>query len=271
MRKVTKRVVFYFLVFYLTGLVLWLGHIFGHGRDAAILMYHSVGEPSNGANALNIPLDVFERQMKFLHDHRYHVVPFSDVVDLLKAKKPILPKTVVLTFDDGYENNYTAVFPVLKKYGFPATIFVITDYLGKEKELYGDTYRFLTPGMLRVMSDSGLVTIGAHTVDHLYLPDITDHGVLEKQIAGSKALLEKIVSRPVDFFCYPSGGYNGKAKEVVRRAGYKAAVTTLPKRKGFAHRDLYALKRIKVNKRWRPFRFFVQTSGYYLRMKETVL
>lgn len=271
MRKVIKRVVFYFFVFYLTGLVLWLGHIFGNGRDAAILMYHSVGEPANGTHSLNIPLDVFEKQMKFLHDHKYRVVPLSEVVDLLAAKKPIPPKTVVLTFDDGYENNYSVVFPILKKYGFPVTIFVVTAYLGKQMEMYGDTYRFLAPEMLRHMRDSGLVTIGAHSSDHLYLPDVKDREVLEKQVAGAKAFLEKMLGRPVDLFCYPSGGYDVRAKEAVRRAGYKAAVTTLSKKKGFAHRDIYSLKRIKAGGIWKPFAFFVQTSGYYLRMKETAL
>lgn len=271
MRKVIKRVAFYFLVFYLTALVLWLGHIFGHGRDAAILMYHSVGSSFAGDHQLSTPLATFEKQMRFLSDHRYRVVTLSSVVELLKAKKAIPAKTVVLTFDDGYEDNYTVVFPILKKYGFPATVFVITDYIAKEKEMYGSMCRFMTPQMLREMSDSGLVTIGSHTRSHFFLPDIKDPSVLEKQVAGAKIFLEDILGRPVDFFCYPSGGYDKRSEEAVRRAGYKAAVTTLHKKKGFAHKDLYALKRIKANRRWMPFRFFFLTSGYYLRMKETTL
>lgn len=269
MRNVIKRVLLYVTVFFATGLVLWMAHVFGNGRDAAILMYHSVGEPLREEHQLNVPLATFEKQMRFLKDHRYRVVPLSHVVDLLKAKKPIPAKTVVLTFDDGYENNYSAVFPVLKKYGFPATIFVITDYVGKEKEMYNHTWRFMTKEMLREMSDSGLVSIGSHTTDHVFLPDIKDADALQERVAGSKIILEDIVGRPVDLFCYPVGGYDGNVQQAVRRAGYKAAVTTLPKKKGFAHRDIYALKRIKVNKRWLPVRFFVVTSGYYLRMKET--
>ncbi|MBI5872654.1 MAG: polysaccharide deacetylase family protein [Candidatus Omnitrophica bacterium] len=268
MPKVLKKIIFYLFIFYLASLAIFAGYIFSCGRDAAILMYHSIGEPLEEESLLNIPEEIFEKQIKFLYDHHYCVISLEELAGRLLARKPILPKTVVLTFDDGYENNYTKLFPILKKYNFPATIFIIVNYLGKEKKMDGQHFKFMTPQMAKEMSDSGLVTIGAHTLDHLFLPKIEDQRELKRQIFGSKAALEKMLGVPVNAFCYPVGGYNAGIEKLVRHAGYEVAVTTLPEQ-GYAHDDIYALKRIKgASRSWDVFTFFIKTSGYYLRMKE---
>jgi len=266
--RIGKKVIFYLVIFVFSAFLFWIGHLVYGGRDAAILMYHSDGEEGAVETDLNVPLEIFQRQMAFLHRHRYNVISLLDYADMLRQKKKIPAKTVVLTFDDGFENNYTKVFPVLKKYHFPATIFVVVDWMGKQENVEGHLFKIMTPEMIKDLSASGLVALGSHTRTHPYLPDINDEEVLRDEIVGSKRALEKILHGPVDAFCYPAGGYTPFVEELAEEAGYKVAVTTL-KPDGFAHKDIYALKRIKVSARTNLFVFFIKTSGYYLRMKET--
>ncbi|MFH0877407.1 MAG: polysaccharide deacetylase family protein [Candidatus Omnitrophota bacterium] len=269
MLRIIKKVLVYLLVFILTGFATWLVHLGMQGPDAAILMYHSIGEPVEKASGLNVSQEVFERQMRFLRNHHYCVLSLSELVRKLRAKEKITARTVVITFDDGYENNFTRAVPILKKYGIPATIFVIADYLAKEEIMYGHRFQFMTPEMLKEASDSGLIAIGSHTKSHPFLPSLEDPKRLGEELVGSKRALEKILGVAVDFLCYPVGGYDRRVQAAVRQAGYKAAVTSLLK-KGSVQDDLYALKRIKITERSKNmFIFFIQTSGYYLQMKQT--
>lgn len=269
MLKMIRRIVLYLLIFILASFLCWAGYMVSQGHDAAILMYHSVGENFDKPGTLNVSECVFEKQMKFLHDNNYHVISLPELARLLKTRARVPFKTVVLTFDDGYENNYTHAYPILKKYNFPATIFVIAGHVGQKKEEYGQQFQFLSSEQLKEMALSGLITIGAHTKDHVYLPKEHDEAALWGQIHGAKIELEKIIGRPVEVFCYPTGGYTAHIQELIARAGYQAAVTTLPRHQGFAHRDIYALKRIKMSENDQNFfKLFVMTSGYYLRMKE---
>jgi peptidoglycan/xylan/chitin deacetylase (PgdA/CDA1 family) len=260
MLKRIRRIIFYLIVFVLTGFIFWVSHLLLGKRDAVILMYHSIGKPVHGNSSLDVSEEVFERQMRFLSRYHYRVIPLAELADLLKEKKRIPWRTVVLTFDDGFEDNYTKAYPILKKYHLPATIFIIVNRIGKKG--------FMVPAIIKEMSDSGLITIGAHTNNHFYLPFILDAKVLWDEIYGSKAALEKMVDKPVDAFCYPSGGYTPAIKKIVQKAGYKVAVTTFPYQ-GLAQEDLYAIKRIKVTENSGDlFVFFIQTSGYFIRMKE---
>lgn len=271
MMKIIGKIALYLAVFIFVSLLIWLGYLLLGGRDAAILMYHSIGEPGlSKTETINVSEEAFQRQMKFLRDHHCHVISLLELADLLEHKKKIPPRTVVITFDDGYENNYTKAFPVLKKYGFPATIFVIADFLGQEQRIYKHphVFKFMSVAMVREMSGSGLITIGSHTKSHIYLPDIKDSALLRDEIEGSRRVLEKILGKPVGVFCYPKGGYTPEIERLVRQAGYKAAVTTFPHH-GFAGSDIYALKRIKITESSKDLSiFFIETSGYYMRMKE---
>ncbi len=267
-RKI-KKFSFYLLVFFVASFFMWVGYLLSAGNDAAILMYHSVGEDIKGAPALSVSVASFDKQMSFLKKGGYRVIGLPELAELLRNKQKIAPKTVVITFDDGYENNYRKAFPILKKYGFPATIFIVVDFLGRQEKVYEEeVMKFMTQDMLKEMSDSGLITIGSHTKSHSYLPDIHEEKALKEEIFDSKKELEKIIGKKVYAFSYPIGGYTPHIRNLVRLAGYKVAVTTLPE-EGFAHDDIYALKRIKVTEHSRnPFIFFMATSGYYLRMKE---
>jgi peptidoglycan/xylan/chitin deacetylase (PgdA/CDA1 family) len=108
------------------------------------------------------------------------------------------------------------------------------------------------------------ISFGGHTKTHFYLGSIKDEKAAFEQILGSKKAIEEKISLPVDYFCYPSGGFNEKAKELVVKAGYQGACTT---NRGFAkfNRDVYELKRIKVTNSdaVKPFSFSLKLSGYY--------
>jgi len=219
-----------------------------------ILNYHSVNVPRFNYDTPKILPGVFVQQMDFIHRMGYQVISLDDYIKMRKAGKRVW-SSVVITFDDGYEDNYTHAFPVLKKYHFPATIFLIA------KEL--DRDRFLKKIQIREMVKEG-ISFGSHTLSHAYLPEVSDEAKLRAEIFGSKKILETEVGQNVDYFSYPIGGYNDRVKELVRGAGYKAATTT---NRGIArlNEDLYALKRIKITQRDIPgFVLWLKLSGYYL-------
>ena len=153
--------------------------------------------------------------MAFMQRHGFEVISFDDLVEGIKKGHEFARNTVVLQFDDGYEDNYQYAFPILKKYGFPAMVFLISDRIG--------TPGFLTWEEIKEMQKYSFLA-GAHTRKHVYLPDVT---LLEAQdeIAGSKKIIEDHIGH-IDYFSYPSGGFSEDVKRIVKEAGYKAAVTT---------------------------------------------
>ena len=268
MRKIIFKTIACLFLFAFVSFFILVGYLLSRGAEPVILMYHSVGEAGLKKNTiLNISIETFERQMEFLYRHHYRVVSLLDLAESLEKNKKMPSKTVVLTFDDGYENNYTHVLPILKKYHFSATVFVIVNYLGKEKVLCDHFFKFMTLAMLQEMSNSGLVTIGSHTKNHFYLPKIKDDQFLWEEIRGSKEVLEKILHKPVEAFCYPIGGSTPRTEDVVRKAGYRVAVA-ISSSKGKGANNIYALSRIKMTKETaNPIVLFLKLSGYYSRLR----
>ena len=127
-----------------------------------ILTYHHVGIPSGSKYRLNtVTAKSFEYQMSFLKRHGFQVISFDDFVEGIKEGNSFNRNTVVLQFDDGYEDNYNYAFPILKKYGFPAMVFLISDKVG--------TPGFLTWDEIKEMEKYNFMA-GAHTRHHVYLP-----------------------------------------------------------------------------------------------------
>jgi peptidoglycan/xylan/chitin deacetylase (PgdA/CDA1 family) len=166
---------------------------------------------------------------------------------------------VAVTFDDGYMNNYTYAYPVLKRYGIPATIFVIIKKIGLEG--------YLGWKEIKEMSDSGIVTIGSHTVKHMWLPTMGTADV-RRDLADSKRILQDAIGKPVDILCYPIGAHNERIKRLAREAGYKAAVATNPGRSSPAD-DIFAIKRLRISGTSDSLPvFWFETTGYYTLIKE---
>ncbi len=227
-----------------------------------IVMYHSVDPNAKPENRLAVTLKTFERQMHFLKNRNYNVLPLESVATLIKERKKIPPKTIAITFDDGYKDNYIYAFSVLKKYDFPATIFLIVNEIGRQEN---DRLNWKE---IKEMQDSGLVTFGSHTLSHPLLTDIKSEDDLKKDIFSSKKILEEKLGRKVNAFSYPGGRFNDKIKQLVITAGYKLAVATNPGKK-FADDDIFALKRLRISENCNNlFVFWVETSGYYNFMRE---
>lgn len=227
-----------------------------------ILMYHSISPEARKENRLSVSVKVFESQMHFLKERNYNVLPLEELAGLIKEKKKIPPRAVAITFDDGYKNNYTYAFPILKKYNLPATIFIIINEVGRQQN------DRLSWEEIKDMRDSGLISVGSHALGPEPLINIKSEGEIRKQIFESKKALEKKLGNPVFVFSYPEGRFNDKITQLVKDAGYKFAVATNPGKK-IRDTDIYALKRLRVSENTgNLFTFWIQTSGFYNFIRE---
>lgn len=196
-----------------------------------ILMYHQLGD---GPNSLYVRDDEFKEQMRYLKENNFRVLTLSEAVRKIQNREP-LGKTVVITFDDGYETFFSKAWPVLKAYRFPATVFIITEqsedgwYLSwdQSKELY-----------------AGWMEIGSHTKNHHWLAK-QGRGVYTDEIFGSKQIIEEQLQVPCEVFCYPGGSCNNAVSDTVKEAGYLAAVTTVQGRASI-NSNIYQMPRVRV-------------------------
>lgn len=217
-----------------------------------ILMYHNVDSSSEEKLNMVSP-ENFAKQMAYLKQHRYNVIPLSAFVQSLKDHTPLPKKSVVITFDDGYEDNYSKAFPILKENNFSATIFVVTDMVGKKG--------FVTWDQIREMEKSN-ISFGSHTRLHTYLPSL-DAAEQRNQIQISKEIMEAELGHKVDYFAYPSGGFNRVSLNLVKEAGYLGACTT---NRGYnkLNDDPFMIRRIRLgNKDDTDLELWAKFSGYY--------
>jgi peptidoglycan/xylan/chitin deacetylase (PgdA/CDA1 family) len=225
----------------------------------AVLMYHSVVS-GQAENNLSVSTFAFDRQMNFLKKHHYRVVFIKQLAAMIREKRKIPHNTVAITFDDGWKDNYTNAYPILKKYELPANIFLTINEIGRPDRVSWDE--------VSIMLGSGLIDFGSHTLDHLYLKDVKSDSELKRQIFGSKKVLEQKIQRPVEGFCYPIGAFTPRIRQLVIDAGYKFATTVSPGKK-YADQDLFALKRVKITEKSNNmFIFWAKVSGHYVYLKE---
>ncbi len=188
--------------------------------DVPVLMYHYVDDepPPAGpyADALTVRTPDFIEEMEFLADHGHHTVSLADAYLAMAGLRELPSRPVILTFDDGGLDNYEVAFPVLKKYGFTATFFVITKTVGKPGQMNWD--------QLEEMAAAGMA-VQSHTVSH---PDLTGipHERLRSELAESRSIIVETLERPVYALSYPGGAYDEGIKEATRLAGYVMAVAT---------------------------------------------
>lgn len=218
-----------------------------------IMMYHHVNE-SIETEPMIVSADLFRWQMEYLREHRFRVISLDRFVDAKINGRKIPKKSVVITFDDGFEDNYTYAYPILKEFGFPATIFVPSSQLGLDGQM--------TLEQLKEMAADDLITIGSHTREHLYLPDL-EPPEQKTEILGSKEELEKLLNIEVDHFAYPVGGFDETSKKFVKESGYKSASTT-NRGSDRLNNDLFEINRIRFsNKDSSEPILWMKLSGYY--------
>jgi len=205
-----------------------------------ILMYHYIRINPDPRDGLGYRLSVtpadFAAQMDWLAANGYHTVTMRDLVQYLSGVRGLPSKPVVLTFDDGYADFYTAALPILASHEFTGVSYVVSNFIGKP--------RYMTASQVMAAADAG-IEIGSHTVGHV---DLTGQppGWLSYQLSVSKKSLESLLGRPVVSFCYPFGRFGAREMAAVAAAGYLDATTTVG---GTWHsmRDRYAWTRVRIS------------------------
>jgi peptidoglycan/xylan/chitin deacetylase (PgdA/CDA1 family) len=211
-----------------------------------ILMYHCISKVA-GRSRFNVSAEQFERQMKFLCDRGYHVVGLNTFLNALETETPLPTQSVVLTFDDGFQDTFDYACPILKQFGYPGTFFLVSRLIGKSNEWMGNTppknARLMGWREARQMLGEGHC-LGSHTATHPILPDIEPSAV-KLEVEQSKRELEDRLGVQIAFFAYPYGRFNPSTQEAVRLAGYLAACST---QAGFNGPDVdrFALRRLDV-------------------------
>lgn len=217
----------------------------------AIPYYHRVG----WMDVLSKPMGFFRADIHYLRKH-YECLTLSQLVERLKSGAPIRRKIAVITFDDGYRDNYLAAFPELKRAGIPATFFVSTGFIGTNRTFAHDQRAFergvtvrsdwakMSWDELREMQAAGM-EIGSHTVEHVNMGK-SDEATARREVMQSLADLQRELGERSRSFCFPWGtaaDISQTALTAIRESGYLAAVTTCPGRVK-AGDDLFTLRRI---------------------------
>ena len=181
-----------------------------------VLNYHQV-EDKDG-NPLTLWTDQFEAQMAYLAAEGYTTITIDEMMDAYEHGTPLPEKPVIITFDDGYADNYENAYPILKKYGFKATIFLIYDFT--------NTYpNYLTWDQIAEMKESGLIRFESHTMTHANLAELTAIDDLRHEIADSHDLLSEKLGYDMHYIAYPGGRVNAEIEEITRAAGYRGGFT----------------------------------------------
>ncbi len=231
-----------------------------------ILMYHKINpDPSVGGYGLRVTPRDFEKQVAYLARSGYNSISLADLADHHEKGKPLPPRPVIITFDDGYRDNYTYAYPILKKYGMTATIFVVAGTVGGINEFDfndGRQPKNIMAGWreLKEMAEGG-ITIGAHTLRHPHLANLKPEEARAEILEGKK-VLEEGLNRPVDFFAYPYGNFDRSIIDIVRESGFRAAVTT---DRGLAkyREGPFTLKRIRVRGDYSYGKFLQELTRFH--------
>ncbi len=235
-----------------------------------VLLYHSV-DPA--ASVISLHPAEFRFQMKYLKDHGYRTIPLTEYVHRMKAGLKQAEKAVVITFDDGFRNNYTEALPVLAQYGFTCTVFLATDYVGKESAW--DKHRsipdlpMLSWSQIREMREVGM-EFGSHGCSHPHLTRLSEDE-MRRELVESKSVMESEIGEPIRFFCHPYGEVTDKTQEMVKNTGYSAAFGSLKYSSRNTREDLYNLKRVGTAQFSNRDDFKAGISGtydWYVNLKE---
>lgn len=200
-----------------------------------ILYYHSVEESED--NELKISPEKFRGQLKYLKDNNYVSLTLQELQHYIIDNKPIPKNSVVITFDDGYKDNYDNAYPILKEFGYTATIFVITGLIDKDPN-------YLNSNHIKEMSKNG-IEIGSHSINHENLLEISKENKIET-ITKSKQDLEKLIEKPVISIAYPFGKFNNDVVNITKDAGYTLGFT-INKGWGNGKEDPLELSRVYIS------------------------
>lgn len=199
--------------------------VFSNGyQKLPILCYHQFHELDSKAGGMVVSQSEFDRQMSYLKNNGYSVVPLSDVRPFLEGKKILPEKSVVITIDDGYESYFNVAYPILKKYGFHSTMFIYPDFINAGVSL---DWR-----QVRVLENDPLVDIQSHSKTHESLSPRPEGEFaqdylarLETEVVDTDKILERKIGRAATLFAYPYGDSSKQLVDLLEQREYKLAVT----------------------------------------------
>jgi len=195
-------------------IIMFLSPIFimkgtGARKGVIILAYHAVNNNIKGIEELFVKPEEFYKQIEYMSKRKYTPLHFNEVSSYWKYKKP-----VIITFDDGYVDNYHIAYPILKKFNFKATVFMVAGYVNKPG--------YLNEAQIKEMKD--IISFQSHTLSHPELDKLNEEE-LENEFVESKAIIEEITGEPVYTIAYPYGCYNQKVADIAAKH-YSYAVNT---------------------------------------------
>jgi peptidoglycan/xylan/chitin deacetylase (PgdA/CDA1 family) len=186
-----------------------------------VLMYHYIRvnpDPRDRTGfALSVTPAQFHAQMDYLARNHFSVIPLSRAIAAIRTHRPLPPRPVVLTFDDGYADFYTTAVPEMRRYGFTATDYVVPNLVGRGS--------FMTWSQVTAADRLGF-TIGAHTMNHVALARVP-RSQARAEMSQSKQALEQMLGHPVIEFAYPYGSFNGYLAGQARAMGFESAASTM--------------------------------------------
>lgn len=239
-----------------------------------ILLYHRIGTENDCKQPVSCTLiDEFDKEINYLKKNNYYFINIEELMNYINGKIILPNKSVLITFDDGYKNNYIYAFPIIKKYHAKATIFINTNFIGRKvplrvggnifNEVLQDKadvfYYFLSWDEIKEMYKEG-IDFQPHGHSHSDLTKIGEKDII-KEICKSKEILEKTLRKKIYFFSYPFGRYNKKVISLLQKQKFKASFAL---KSGIAKSkvDLWTLPRTEIGKGISFNRFKATLSDY---------
>lgn len=213
-------------------------------RKVPILTYHHFSPPGRNCTQLAVTAESFAEQLAYLRDNGFSVIGFRELAGFLEGRNQIPRRSVILTIDDGYRSTYEVAYPILKKFGYRATLFVYTDFVGAPAGL--------TWIQMKEMVGSGLIDIQPHSKTHVDLTKRLENETqaaykkrVTNEISFSTRVIKKHLGVPIHTFSYPYGAENDTVVEAVKAQGFKLGTTvTRGGNPSFAHP--FVLRRSQV-------------------------
>jgi len=203
-------------------------------REIPILLYHNIGNyPENMMEDGMLP-ETFAKQMKFLADNGYQIVTLRQALNHMNRKTKLSSKAMAITIDGGYNDAFTNVFPILKKYGFPATFFVPPESIRKERIIGGESIKCMNWEEVREIRDSGMdIGLWAYHGRSIRLTNYNEHAIKES-IAPAMQILKKEINPQVRHCAFKEGVPEKSLWHFLKQQGFGAVFTQCPTNRGAA-------------------------------------
>ena len=221
-------------------------------KKIPILMYHSISDATNPKfRAFTVSPVSFAEQMAYLHQQGYTPITVTQFIKARSGEGVVLPEEhpVILTFDDGFADFFTAALPILQQYDFTATLYISTAFINSTSRWMRrerETTRLMLTREQIVEVSASHIECGAHSHSHPQL-DILPHNVARDEISHSKRVLEDLLGQEVFSFAYPFGYYTARVRQLVQEAGYSTACAVKHAISSETN-DPFSLTRLMVNR-----------------------